>query len=454
MIEARSALFSGDVVWELESVKYPGRRFLYVNRYASNGDRIFEERGDQDGWVTWNPIEKRPESKYPQLYLAQGDGVYSYEETKPIVSFWKRGEGREVVGSPSPRGLEFKDVRCIGIHPSENLAFQHGLHSAYLMSAPCGGSSDAPKEARQVRWEETREQGRIVVNAKLDRETVRWTINPDKGWNAERIETFAANGDRIGDVQCKLRQYGEYWFPETVEHWVNGQLGCRIRVEMASFNQVGDPTQFTPRDIWVEPGFNIIPQNFHPSEAGGLIWEGDRAVGFEEWKRLVESGQREYGPLLAEAQRSGRPPESPYMTDAQRAAREAVHREMRARTQQARGMAAWERYVAEFIQQHSLNPDQTQKAQTILRSCQEEGQNYLNRRRSDFAKAQRAIESARQSGDGKGLGRAAEQLRELRKPMDAIFEERLKPRLDGLLTAAQRAAAASRPAQPAGDAKK
>jgi hypothetical protein len=142
------------------------------------------------------------------------------------------------------------------------------------------------------------------------------------------------------------------------------------------------------------------------------------------------------------------------MTDAQRAAREAVHREMRARTQQARGMAAWERYVAEFIQQHSLNPDQTQKAQTILRSCQEEGQNYLNRRRSDFAKAQRAIESARQSGDGKGLGRAAEQLRELRKPMDAIFEERLKPRLDGLLTAAQRAAAASRPAQPAGDAKK
>ena len=82
MEQARLSLFSGDVCWTYTNhVRNPGREFTFINRYAANGDLIFEERGDQDGWVTYNDTE--PFSKLPQLYLKNADGTWHAEESNP-----------------------------------------------------------------------------------------------------------------------------------------------------------------------------------------------------------------------------------------------------------------------------------------------------------------------------------------------------------------------------------
>lgn len=448
--QSRYALFSGTVEWQQESaMKLPGRIFNFTNRYAACGDRIFEELGDQEGWVQWNTADKRPVSRYPHLYLENADGVYTSRETDPSFEWWKptRAPARQEPTRPTP--LEFKDVRFIGMHPAATTGFQERANAPLLLEQVGEG---VPVEPPRVRWSEKVENGKYVATAEMERHVIRWVIDPERGWNAERIEVLDRAGSVTSEVRCRLRQFDGVWFPESVEHYHNGILGTRIVVSSAQFNRPDDPVEFGPNDIRVEAGFNVVPQNFKTASGYPvLIWDGQQALESDEWRELVRTGARQYGPILAEAHRRGGPPESPYATDGERARASAVHREMRLRSDQAKGLSLWERYVAEFIQQHSLNADQTQKAQTILRSCQEEGQDYLNRRRNDFARAQRAIETARQSGDAQELARADEKLRELRKPIDAIFEERLKPRLNRLLTTAQRAAAASQPAAASGE---
>lgn len=443
--QSRYALFSGQVEWQQESAtKLPGRIFNFTNRYAANGDRICEELGDQEGWVLWSTADRRPVSRYPNLYLENADGVYKSLETDPSFEWWKPTAARPAHEPTRPTPLEFKDVRFIGMHPAAMTGFQWGADAPLLLGQPGGG---VPVEPPRVRWSEKVENGKYVATAELDRDIIRWVIDPDRGWNAERIEVLDRAGKLTSEVRCRLRQFDGVWFPESVEHYHNGILGTRIVVSSAQFNRPDDPVEFSPSDIRVEPGFNVVPQNFKTASGYPvLIWDGQQALESDEWRELVRTGARQYGPILAEAHRRGGPPESPYATEGERARASAVHREMRLRSDQAKGMSLWERYVAEFIQQHALNADQTQKAQTILRSCQEDGQNYLNQRRNDFARAQRGMEAARQSGNADELKRAEARISELRKPVDAIFEERLKPRLDGLLTAAQRAAAASRPA--------
>lgn len=54
--QARLSLFSGTVHWTyVDESWYPGREFAFVCCYAANGDRIFEERGEQDGAHTCSP---------------------------------------------------------------------------------------------------------------------------------------------------------------------------------------------------------------------------------------------------------------------------------------------------------------------------------------------------------------------------------------------------------------
>ena len=55
--QARRSLFSGAVRWTRTEAWLPGREFTSVSRYAANGDRIHEERGDQDGWVMYSGTE-------------------------------------------------------------------------------------------------------------------------------------------------------------------------------------------------------------------------------------------------------------------------------------------------------------------------------------------------------------------------------------------------------------
>ena len=66
--EARRQIVSGHVEWTAE-LPERARTMHYVSRYAANGDLIFENRGDQDGWTALG-LSGRGEAKFPELYLA------------------------------------------------------------------------------------------------------------------------------------------------------------------------------------------------------------------------------------------------------------------------------------------------------------------------------------------------------------------------------------------------
>lgn len=108
--------------------------------------------------------------------------------------------------------------------------------------------------------------------------------------------------------------------------------------------------------------------------------------------------------------------------------------------------STWERYVLDFIQRFSLDDDQSQKAVLMLRECQREGNQYLSAKKSAFVDVQDAMAKARASEDPTKLEQARQMLSGLQRPIDAIFEQNLKPRLEKLPTRRQREAAADREA--------
>lgn len=101
----------------------------------------------------------------------------------------------------------------------------------------------------------------------------------------------------------------------------------------------------------------------------------------------------------------------------------------------------WERYTRAFIRRYQLDDGQEQRAWAILRNCQARGRRYLETHRARFdALEQRAVAlgvaSAAKGPEAAAIRREAGRLQQ---PIDDIFERELKPRLERLLTRAQRA---------------
>lgn len=97
----------------------------------------------------------------------------------------------------------------------------------------------------------------------------------------------------------------------------------------------------------------------------------------------------------------------------------------------------WEQYVRDFIHQFKLNEGQSQRALLILKDCQEQGERVIQSRREEITRLDRVMAAA---GRGKDNTGAAAQRERMLSPLSDIFEKQLKPRLDRLLTTAQKKA--------------
>lgn len=106
--------------------------------------------------------------------------------------------------------------------------------------------------------------------------------------------------------------------------------------------------------------------------------------------------------------------------------------------------SAWEKYVREFIARYKLNDEQAQKAHAVLDDCQSQADRYLLGRQAELEKLDRQVEGLKKSKDkqkSKKLSALTNQRNKLMAPIDRIFENQLKPRLERLPTRAQRRAA-------------
>lgn len=114
----------------------------------------------------------------------------------------------------------------------------------------------------------------------------------------------------------------------------------------------------------------------------------------------------------------------------------------------------WEAYVREFTQRYQLDEAQKQRAQVILRDCQDQARNYMTRRKSQMDDLDRRAQQANDIKDAKEKARRTQEIADRRtrllSPINDIRDRQLKPRLERLLSPAQKQAGDARPAVGAG----
>ncbi len=120
--------------------------------------------------------------------------------------------------------------------------------------------------------------------------------------------------------------------------------------------------------------------------------------------------------------------------------RESRRAEVPAKAASAKSEGAWEKYVREFIEKYELNDEQAQKAHAVLEDCESQRDRYLRGHTEQIEQLDKQIEELKKSKDknkAKSLSALTERRTKLMEPIDQIFEQRLKPRLERLPTRAQ-----------------
>ncbi|MFO0838444.1 MAG: hypothetical protein U1D55_07930 [Phycisphaerae bacterium] len=370
--------------------------------------------------------------KYPRLYLDNADGYWQHWETFTAADHWERD------GATNPWANEQKDIRGLGVSPdSGGLRGEVGLRAIWESNYTIHS------------WREEIDAGIHVVTADLgDGRTVTWWVNPEKGWNAERV-LFQGRASSYEAIST-LERFGDTWFPRRVQYLQNGQVIESVEVASAVFNSPQAPRRFSPSDIGVEVGTHLQIRN-HRHEPGEIWrWNGDAVVKDSEWYRELETGRRDWGPWLKKQHAGTWESDNPYTQAWERDRNRLDSKSRRAEFEIKKRTGLWEEYVEDFIRRYDLNAEQTEKAHAALKNCQTESDRHIQRVRTELVAVVDELATVQKQGtDNEAVKRLEERRDKLTAPLERIFEDQLKPRLDRLPTRAQRqkaeAAAATQP---------
>jgi hypothetical protein len=413
-VEQRLRLSTGRVecshdMWaESADGEHDWHRFTYVTARFGERDRIWSQRGDDDG-VLLRDRQGKPAASSSRrtgpLHTLWDDGV-----------LWRRQEGfvesdRYVDGRTNNLVL---DMRTLGLHAG--LDFRDAEEVVW---------QDPGRAKRRVYTEEAADGLRLVTAKRDDGAVMRWWIDPERGWNPVRVRIEFP--EVWAESRTTLQKLDGVWFPETVEYyssrWKKGKHPKDvIKVQDARFNEPGQPADFGPGDIGIERGATIILRDSRHQEVNMGFFDGRDFVAINSYYDKTLASYREGSQPAAEV---GDPTEHQARVDRTRAYE-----------------SEWERYTREFIAEYTLSEEQTQKAWQVCRDCQTLAQNYLNRRREHIGRFEREL-SALKGIHNKKERRAkaaalAEVIDKLCRPVEEIFEKQLKPRLERLPTRKQR----------------
>jgi hypothetical protein len=286
-----------------------------------------------------------------------------------------------------------------------------------------------------------------VVRVRQSRATKTLWLDPRRAWSPVRVRYEHDRGMWF-ESRSALKEMDGVWFPEAVHLFTStyedGREAAQIvRVHSATFNRPEHPSRLTPADIGVEVGTSVVVYDEHRNWRPAR-WDGEQIVSLSEFveRRLQEGPNltREVARVQAREAAELRAQATPVLMDG--ISSQAL---LRAVTQKpARCESLWEAYTRAFIQRYKLNEEQTQQALSILHDCQERGRAHLAQHKDEFAELD---DRAKKLGEQTGVKRDQERAKILRererlaKPLNDIFEQQLKPRLDKLPTRAQRKAA-------------
>jgi len=424
--EARRQIVSGRVEWTAE-LPDRGRTMHYVSRYAGNGDVIFENRGDEDGWTCFESTG-RGASKFPELYLASQGTTWKYKDTTGNATVWPPGSPKT---SQRP---ELKDARAIGIFSTSESV------DTPLASRGAWESRSDPV----MSYEERREGDLVVVTGEHRSGSItEWKLAPEMGWNAVSVVSESPDGARTS-VENELRQFGDVWLPRETIYRRNGAVEAIVSIASARLNQPDDPGSFTPNDIGLGVGINLSVQTDKPGTRVKM-WNGEEISDADRYHREVELGLLTPGEVMRGISERGYW-DSPYLAPEERRFRQlsAAKRTMQESVRSYQ--ALWRRYVKSFIKRYELNDEQQQKARGVLAECERSAEPIAEKLERRWGEHRVKLKEAVGASDAKRAKKLRDEWRKHQEPLGNIFKERLVPALDRLPTRAQRKAAEAKAA--------
>lgn len=397
VLAERAALRTCRITYRVEkqaSETAPSRVETYALSLAANGDRKLQALGDDEG------VTLRLKSGEPHDVWGHG----AREWVMDSAQLWMREdlEQRVVAFAPDRVNNFLADPRTIGLTT--------GMNFVELSDAMA-----AKHYGKNPRWSATREGDLICVALATDDATISRWIDPTRGWNLVRIDYKRGEVHRAAEIE--LQKSDGAWFPSLVRVLSGPNLDTvreTIQVVSAEFNRPDHPADFKLSDIGIVDGASV------------QVWSNDNTP--IEYG-VVQSGR--YASLASLAAQSRE------AVDAEDGAEALGASRLREVLQKPESL--WERYVRRRIAAHKLNDDQQRMCWAILRDCQEAAQSHFNRKKSESDAVLRDMDV---KGDAAADGRAKEltaRLDALIEPINRIFETRLKPRVDDVVTKAQRA---------------
>lgn len=279
---------------------------------------------------------------------------------------------------------------------------------------------------------------RVEAVSRDGRNRIRWLLDPAQDDNPVRVELWQ-NDRLVASCTNQYERIGGLYVPVSTAYFnADGRLALLDTVHKIRVNDADLPARLRPEDIGVEPGATVYVHEPTGRVRRLRYLPGERLVTPEAFGRLLRRGDLTPGPVVR-ALRDGREP--PLLSvDPHGNFRRLI--EAQIRQQREAQYDPWYVYTQRFIERYRLDAEQRQKALTILRACQLEREHRLRSLGRKIRALRRALADTPDPASKRAL---AERLQRLEAPIKAIFEQKLKPRLERLPTRAQRRAAQESP---------
>ena len=409
---SRNRIGTGHLEWKTIDHRNNRQRH-FTSKIAQNG-YIIVDCGDEKGVVFQGKDGKPADVTYNNAeHTLMIDGVYwEYVEQDPSAFISDRAPYRVV------------DVRTLGLNLKPTKYFS--VDDVLCEEKGSGARS----------YSTTMEDDLYVVSVQSEGGVSRtYWIDPKRGFCPVRVAVHVErNGVEWGtEARIVPKEFDGVWFPESVAYYrTDYEKGERpymvATVSRAEFNRPEQAPKFTPEHIGIEVGTNIRP-NFGEYKGVSLTWGGDKLITRQELYKRMKAGELKFGPNYT---------------------REAYKHIVKRKDMQKRTLrdrvheSAWEAHTRGFIKKYHLDDEQSQKAWAILKDCQERAEKHLRAHREEIAELLRKLDELERAGkanketpESKRLG---DRRRQLAEPIDRIFNEELRPRLDRLPTRKQREA--------------
>lgn len=389
------------------------------------------ERGDEFGVVV------RESNGEPAV-----DGVHEHRSLRNEAEFWKYDGSLIARVRPNQRQeeLPISDWRTIGVCPIAPTWSRSKLEATWV------------NVKRSYRC--SRDGGLHVVEETLgdSGHSCKYWIDQDTDWSVIKTEAYDG-GSVVTTTEFGVQLIDGIWLPTViVTRNGAGRILRKFEILSAEIDRPDHPAALTPAHLQMEAGTNVFLDG-----VPGLprVWDGKQLVAAEEYQQRLQKGTATLSPAIArEIRRRSyfaeiEPSGGLEPVDAGQARLANPSSAFQAELE-----SEWERYVRGFIAKYALNDEQAERCLGILRACQDQAHEYLDRHRGEIDRLERDLRerfpqgaaaqppvSAPARADGSTSPEAALLVRraEILAPIHDIFENKLKPRLQRIPTRSQRA---------------